>query len=458
MAVKNVTLKDLVNDLDPELKRLLYTDFRTDLNNKPTILDITYRTLSVNNSNIPNFKDIHDTLLKVVAKKATRQYASIADIPADYFNSSTAYIIYINGDADNKFLIAKSLGPIRTFITNSVSKHPDLIKTLFGQREIVTELLNKKKMPSGDVKTTLISNVDIGHISSEENMHLVSPLEEKLLSIIEYGELSGSSRVVKQTTEVLQELYSLQADIDYTFRNTTPEALASIGSKLGEFFVVVTLHTSSLNQKFSTTEKRLFGKLEGQLALMASQRLRDVFLDIRGSNTIKEDILKNLLAVVRTGKNAKLPGHKANKAKTPKVKIPKKITVQSAGNITGISPLPATTKTKGSNLYSLVSLQQLLNDSLQHVIAAKMGSGSAVNVLNYRSGRFAASVNVERMSMSRAGMITAFYSYMKNPYQTFEPGYRQGTNKARDPKLLISSSIREIAATKVANRMRAISI
>jgi hypothetical protein len=62
------------------------------------------------------------------------------------------------------------------------------------------------------------------------------------------------------------------------------------------------------------------------------------------------------------------------------------------------------------------------------------------------------------MSQSREGMITAFYSYMKNPYQTFEPGYAQGSPKTRDPKLLIAKSIREIAATKVGNRLRAVSV
>jgi hypothetical protein len=62
------------------------------------------------------------------------------------------------------------------------------------------------------------------------------------------------------------------------------------------------------------------------------------------------------------------------------------------------------------------------------------------------------------MSESRDGMITAFYSYMKNPYQTFEPGFRQGSPRTRDPKLLISKSIREIAETRVANRLRAVSI
>jgi hypothetical protein len=107
---------------------------------------------------------------------------------------------------------------------------------------------------------------------------------------------------------------------------------------------------------------------------------------------------------------------------------------------------------------SLVTLQNLINTHLQDVISANMGSGSDPRILNYQTGRFAASVNVERMSQSREGMITAFYNYMKNPYQTFEPGYKQGSPKTRDPKLLIATSIREIAATKVGNRLRAVSI
>ena len=87
-----------------------------------------------------------------------------------------------------------------------------------------------------------------------------------------------------------------------------------------------------------------------------------------------------------------------------------------------------------------------------------MGSGTEKRILNYRTGRFAGSAKVESMSQSRQGMITAFYSYMKNPYQTFEPGFRQGSPKTRDPKLLISQSIREIAATRVGNQLRAVSL
>lgn len=106
----------------------------------------------------------------------------------------------------------------------------------------------------------------------------------------------------------------------------------------------------------------------------------------------------------------------------------------------------------------LVSLQKLINSQLQHVISANMGSGSSRNVLNYRTGRFASSVKVESMTESRQGMITAFYSYMKNPYATFSQGGAQADPRSRDPKLLISKSIREIAAEQVANRLRAVAI
>jgi hypothetical protein len=107
---------------------------------------------------------------------------------------------------------------------------------------------------------------------------------------------------------------------------------------------------------------------------------------------------------------------------------------------------------------NITSLQALLDKHLQDVISANMGDGSERRVLNYRTGRFAASAKVERLSVSREGMVTAFYTYQKNPYQTFEPGYRQGSPKTRDPKLLIAGAIREIAATTMITRMRSVLI
>jgi len=106
--------------------------------------------------------------------------------------------------------------------------------------------------------------------------------------------------------------------------------------------------------------------------------------------------------------------------------------------------------------FNLTNLQLILNQQLQDVVSANMGDGSSKSILNYRTGRFASSVKVENLTESRSGMITAFYSYMKNPYATFSEGGRQQKPKSRDPKLLISASIREIAAQHVTNRLRAV--
>jgi hypothetical protein len=106
----------------------------------------------------------------------------------------------------------------------------------------------------------------------------------------------------------------------------------------------------------------------------------------------------------------------------------------------------------------LFNLQNLINQQLQDVISANMGDGDRRDVLNYRTGRLASSAKVETMTESRAGMITAFYSYMKNPYATFSQGGRQQNPRSRDPKLLIAKSIREIAAQQVGNRLRAVNI
>jgi hypothetical protein len=105
---------------------------------------------------------------------------------------------------------------------------------------------------------------------------------------------------------------------------------------------------------------------------------------------------------------------------------------------------------------NLASLLLYINQHLQDAISANMGNGSRRDILNYRTGRLAGSAKVESLSQSREGMITAFYSYMKNPYATFSQGGRQQNPKSRDPKLLIGTSIREIAAEQVANKLKAV--
>jgi hypothetical protein len=69
-----------------------------------------------------------------------------------------------------------------------------------------------------------------------------------------------------------------------------------------------------------------------------------------------------------------------------------------------------------------------------------MGEPALVN----RTGRFASSVRAVDMVQTPQGFPSIGYTYMKNPYQTFEQGYAQGSTDA-DPRKLIDKSIREIA-------------
>lgn len=125
-----------------------------------------------------------------------------------------------------------------------------------------------------------------------------------------------------------------------------------------------------------------------------------------------------------------------------KVKVPTKTSIR----------IPNTRRV----LSSVSNLLAILQAGINKQVAKNMGQGNEHRVLNYRTGRFAESVQVQRLSESRQGMITAFYSYMRNPYGTFSEGGRQQFPKSRDPKLLISKSVRELAAPIVGARMRAV--
>jgi hypothetical protein len=459
MAAKQVTLDDLINSLDPEIKALLQENTREVLDKRPTILDISYNSLLINNKDsVENFKVFHAMLLKVVGEKTARTYKAIEDIPRGYFQGSTPYLVYINGGPDKQFLIGKSVEPIRKFITDKVSKDPRLVDSIFGIRKEQTEVLNRKGIPTGDVKTKLVTKADIGHaaMGGELAPIAISPLSYKLFGLIEYGQLRGSP-VAKYAEDALNKLYAIQADINYSFKNNAPQVIEAGEKTLGNLFVVVTLHTSELNQQFSDQEKRIFADVKRKIALVANKSLRDKFLmqNIAGSNTIAQDIKEGLLNILKPGKKLSRHTPRTGKSKKDQINLNKNVTT---AKVTSKVSATGTKMQAPPSSPDLSQLLALINSQLQDVISANMGDGKSRNVLNYRTGRFASTVKVEQINSNKQGMISAFYSYMKNPYATFSSGGRQSTPKSRDPKLLISKSIREIAQQVVSNNLRAVAL
>lgn len=189
---------------------------------------------------------------------------------------------------------------------------------------------------------------------------------------------------------------------------------------------------------------------------LTEKEFLELFPKGSSSKTLEEVIEHSIRAALLGKKNS--PYNHESSPRKGTIKTPKQVKTVKAKPIS-----TAKSKKKGPLVVpfdtgGLAALEKLLNSLLVLKVKENMGNGSRKDILNLRSGRFAESVKVERLSQSREGMITAFYSYMKNPYQTFEPGFRQGIPKSRDPKLLISKSIRELAAQKAVTKLRAVRV
>jgi hypothetical protein len=305
------------------------------------------------------------------------------------------------------------------------------------------EVLIDEKTKNVVINKRLLSVLDLGHGQGELSPQ-TTPAGQKLSNILQ---LSLGPKGKALVSKYLQELRDLHNVVSFEFKNTSKDQQAS-------GYVVLSVQKYTRNNVLSISEGALLVKLQ--------KNISRILKDVPGSNTIVEDrveILQNQLVSVLTGKTPlKIKPHNKVKGKAKPLtkvlspasgtKVKKKSTVVSSTPSLRVIP----------QVISLIDLQNLINRQLQDVISANMGDGNSRNVLNYRTGRLAGSAKVEYMSESRAGMITAFYSYMKNPYATFSEGGQQQYPKSRDPKLLISKSIREIAAQQVGNRLRAVNI
>jgi hypothetical protein len=161
-----------------------------------------------------------------------------------------------------------------------------------------------------------------------------------------------------------------------------------------------------------------------------SRSLKEDSVDLIG-HTIVTNLAKNSL--VRAVSKPKKPKRAPKPVKTT-------ITGSSKKRVKKSKARPANLAAKKGVASSPLYLIGVLNQQLPRTIAKNMGDPR----LNYRTGRFASSVQVTDIATTAKGFPSIGYTYDKFPYQTFEPGYRQGSVE-RDPRKLIDASIREIA-------------
>ena len=107
----------------------------------------------------------------------------------------------------------------------------------------------------------------------------------------------------------------------------------------------------------------------------------------------------------------------------------------------------STRKSAASNPQSAVALKELINAALPQELLQRMHPPALQN----RTGRFRNSAEVTNVNIGPRGGTQIDYTYMKMPYQTFEPGYAQGSVN-RDPRRLIGGTIREVAQRLTGNK------
>jgi len=282
-----------------------------------------------------------------------------------------------------------------------------------------------------------------------------TPLELKIENLLDELEIA-----VNQTSGTQQtNLITLQSQVREKFNNFLaahqwgPKIAVSIDKDASDFLLQIGANIVIIQDEFENqyTYNQLFES-------PTSREIYELLLTINFSKNIIQEIGSRVATNMAEG--ISIPKH-TSKVTLKAIHIPQnpKITLTggSAGQSKSIRAKNSTgIRTQGGQFYSLANLQQLINSLLAKTIKENMGTGSRRDILNLRTGRFAESAKVERLSQSREGMITAFYNYMRNPYGTFSDGGRQESPKSRDPKLLISKSIRQIAELQVRNRLRAV--
>ena len=107
----------------------------------------------------------------------------------------------------------------------------------------------------------------------------------------------------------------------------------------------------------------------------------------------------------------------------------------------------ASGKLQGMQETSPVKLRNILNAMLPMEVAGRMIAPK----LQFRTGRFASSARVNKISKGPKGGTYVDYTYMRNPYGTFEPGGKMG-DVHRDPRKIIESSIRAVAAKQMGGK------
>lgn len=212
-------------------------------------------------------------------------------------------------------------------------------------------------------------------------------------------------------------------------------------------------------QKYMSTADYAKFKQEFSKVAFADKEIVSVLTKLVSSKTFKQLVVERIVNPVL---NIPTNDYKQSKplaidipvAKT-KIKVDNSKIINAQKRLKTVLSEQTTTTPKLRNLQgqftSLTKLETLIRSLLLETIQKNMQRPNLRN----QTGRFAESVKLDRLQRERDGSLTAFLSYMKYPYATFEKGGRQGF-RGYYPSRLLDQSAREIATKLVTARLKTV--
>jgi|14_taG_2_1085336.scaffolds.fasta_scaffold01592_6 hypothetical protein len=309
--------------------------------------------------------------------------------------------------------------------------------------------------------------------STVKMVHFLEKMRNKdFQSMFEYGGSRGGvnyeptavNTIAKIVNEEFNAAYSLEgfSEIDLFSDNFAEKDLKiKIVFGLGSDNKLANAADSGKYEKndprldgfFAALEDKLLTKFSKDLEKTASLSMgemidRGVFAKIpstiktaSGMPDMRFKINKNLV------KEAKYKDKEKTRARTKQIsKAKSKVKAKFGGAVRKKAAKKARQASLQTNNNPL-ALEALLNELLPKVVASKMTSPA----LNFRTGRFAASAEAKDVMVGPRGGLNVNYTYMRDPYETFEPGNAMGSTQ-RDPRKIIGESVREIAQSIIGDR------
>jgi hypothetical protein len=269
-------------------------------------------------------------------------------------------------------------------------------------------------------------------IETQQNTYMVGSTAHALKTVrTEVREYLGSVKPIDSSEKLHQPFITLKTKEAKDFLESSylasgkiaSDSIKTVQSAIAYYNVTAGL-SAGVTAKFTFVLETLFDPPGMQDVL---NRLSTGLVDINTiTNKIGNDVFNALRSKPTKAQYKKTGKYVYTNKATPKIVIDKPINIQ---------------RKSGKNMSALSLLNQI-NRRLPEQIKKNMGTPK----LNWRTGRFAHSARA--LSISSSNEIK--YTYMKRPYAVFEMsslGNAKWATSARDPRPLITLSIREIAAS-----------